>query len=78
SGHLPNVALLGGAAWYNDTEATVIMEHFVLRKQFEHHDLNAGFDFGYSNTDHNTSSIFVLATYENNPRNLYVTVEKPV
>ncbi|MDO6739102.1 TonB-dependent receptor [Wenyingzhuangia sp. 2_MG-2023] len=77
SGHLPNDALLGGAAWYKDTQATEIMEHLVLRKQFEHHDLNAGFDFGYSNTDHNTSSSFVFATYENNPRNLSVTLENP-
>lgn len=77
SGSLPNDALLGGAAWYKNTEAQEIMDRLILRKKLDQHDLNFGVDLGYSDTEHYTQSSFVFATYENNPRNLSVTLENP-
>ncbi|ANW96043.1 TonB-dependent receptor [Wenyingzhuangia fucanilytica] len=76
-GSLPNDALLGAAGWYKDTKATEIMDQLVVNKKWENHNFNTGLDFGYSNTNHYTQSSFVFATYENNPRNMVVTLENP-
>ncbi|WP_010136636.1 TonB-dependent receptor [Ochrovirga pacifica] len=76
-GSLPNNALLGGAAWYKNTETTEIMDRLVFRKKADAHDINLGIDYGFSDMEHFTNSSFVFATYENNPRNLVVTLENP-
>ncbi|NJB82743.1 TonB-dependent receptor [Wenyingzhuangia aestuarii] len=77
SGSLPNDAILGTAGWYKDTKATEVMDKFVVNKKWENHNFNTGLDFGYANTNHYTQSSFVFATYENNPRNMVVTLENP-
>ena len=74
-GSLPNDALLGIAPWKKIDEATEFMGEFVISKQLENHKLTSGFYYAHSNIESFTSASFAYATYENNPRALYVTLE---
>ena len=74
-GSLPNDAILGIAPWKKLDEATEIMEQITLSKDFGEHHLTAGIYAAASNVETFTSASFAYATYENNPRALYVTLE---
>ncbi|MEM1123259.1 MAG: TonB-dependent receptor, partial [Bacteroidota bacterium] len=74
-GSLPNDALLGIAPWKKLDEATEFMEQLTISKQFNNHSLTGGAYFAFSDVESFTSASFAYATYENEPRNLYVTLE---
>lgn len=74
-GTLPNDGLTGTAAWYKDNGAREWFNQLKLRKISENHDLNFGFDAGFSTTESFTQGSFGFVTYEPNPRLLRVTVE---
>lgn len=76
-GTLPNDALTGTAAWYKDNGAREWFNQLKLRKISENHDLNFGFDAGFSTTESFTQGSFGFVSYEPNPRLLRVTVENP-
>ena len=74
-GSLPNDALLGIAPWKKIDEATEFMEELKISKQIKNHTITGGAYFAYSKIESFTSASFAYATYENNPRALYVTLE---
>ena len=74
-GNLPNDAVLGIAPWKKVDEATEFMEQLTISKQVENHSITGGAYFAYSDVESFTSASYAYATYENNPRALYVTVE---
>lgn len=76
-GSLPNDALLGIAPWKKIDEATEFMEQLTISKQIANHSITGGAYFAYSDIETFTSASFAYATYENEPRNLYVTLENP-
>lgn len=76
-GNLPNDAVLGIAPWKKIDEATEFMEQLTISKQVDNHSITGGAYFAYSDVESFTSASFAYATYENTPRNLYVTLENP-
>jgi len=74
-GSLPNDAVLGIAPWKKIDEATEFMEQLTISKQIDNHSITGGAYFAYSSVESFTSASFAYATYENEPRNLYVTLE---
>jgi len=74
-GSLPNDALLGIAPWKKVDDATEYMEELTISKQINNHDLTGGVYLAHSDIESFTSASFAYATYENNPRALYVTLE---
>lgn len=74
-GSLPNDAVLGIAPWKKLDEATELMEQITVSKKFGDHSLTGGVYAATSNVKTFTSASYAYATYENNPRALYVTVE---
>ncbi len=77
AGSLPNDAILGIAPWKKIDEATEFMEQLTISKQVANHSITGGAYFAYSDIETFTSASFAYATYENTPRNLYVTLENP-
>jgi len=74
-GSLPNDAVLGIAPWKKVDAATEFMEQLTISKQIDNHSLTGGAYFAFSDIETFTSASFAYATYENEPRNLYVTLE---
>lgn len=74
-GSLPNDAVLGIAPWKKVDAATEFMEQLTISKQINNHSITGGAYFAYSDVESFTSASFAYATYENEPRNLYVTLE---
>jgi iron complex outermembrane receptor protein len=74
-GQLPNDALLGIAPWKKIDEAMEFMEELTVSKQIKNHTITGGVYFAHSDIETFTSASFAYATYENNPRALYVTLE---
>ncbi len=74
-GRLPNDAVLGIAPWKKVDAATEFMEQLTISKQVNNHSITGGAYFAYSDVESFTSASFAYATYENQPRNLYVTLE---
>ncbi len=76
-GSLPNDAIMGIAPWKKIDEATEFMEELTINKQFKNHSITGGAFYAHSDIESFTSASFAYATYENNPRMLYATLENP-
>jgi iron complex outermembrane receptor protein len=76
-GSLPNDAVMGIAPWKKIDDATEIMEELTIHKQFNNHSVTGGLFYANSDIESFTSASYAYATYENDPRALYVTLENP-
>ena len=74
-GSLPFDAVMGTAPWLKEDELTEVMNRFFLKREFGKHHLTLGSFLSYSDVTSFTSGSYAYATYENNPRMLYVTLE---
>ncbi len=74
-GTLPNDGIMGTSAWYKQNEANEFMNQFILRKELDKHDINIGFDLGFSDSSIFTQGTFGFTMYEPSPRMLKVTLE---
>lgn len=74
-GSLPFDSVMGTAPWIKKDDLTEMMNRFFLKRDFNKHHLTLGSFLSYSDVKSFTSGSYAYATYENNPRMLYVTLE---
>lgn len=74
-GSLPFDAVMGTAPWLKEDKLTEVMNRFFFKREFNKHQVTLGSFLSYSDVTSYTSGSYAYATYENNPRMLYVTLE---